>query len=1321
MTRRPLEIGLCTLVMTAAATGVHGQCTNDAGAGDVDENELCLLDDDVDTTNGGCNSSPPVFTVVPNLPVTFCGTASTYDVDTTGDGFPDTSIRDTDWYRISSAQLLLGDTDGNGVVRIISDVIGEPGLDLVTILITGDFDATCTASVEANVGCWDSTGGTPASNVVVIADNPGGVVVFVATGLCSGGAIVNGFECATGLNDYVVTIQIDPLFEDGTFASCGDPAQNPLLGPCNEANPGVGGCEDPACCKIVCGPGGFNPLCCQDVPLGWIQTCADTAVILGCAPEPGPPIRIATGPDELVDGFLAVAPDPYGSWSSDIFGGAGPGDPDWGDVFNPIDAGAGPREVSFSNGFFLFNALNAQRELLSNILDWQNTLSPDPSLERQIIGDGSLAFDDNLDGVFDRLESSFIVTGPGMDLTFDLTQQVESLGAGVATLTQTYAITNNSPAPVDFVLLRAVDHDMTWDAMSDIGDDSVGTDTNGLLLDRFVFLREVGLPGTAVSISSPQGNLYYGAKSGIDPDGAGPGPAMSAGTTSLQWDSFGVPIGWENYIAGVGADIDGASGAAPAGCAANCDGSIGLEISVSLAGKASTVITITHTYGAAQPSGPDPCGDPFAGGCFRANGTPGCDDAACCQLVCGSIPACCNVGWDVTCVQEAVAVCAGAPGCGDPLAGTCYGINDTPACSDAACCQLVCALNPLCCAAPWDISCFLTALANCDTHQVIFGFTPDDFGASNECTGGQTILTTQYVNTHSVVFGTAVDNFSPSVVVSGDHAACSGTCRSFGLPAATTDWWCQFRLGDGPGVPGAPAGVDSFTAEVCLTTAPKGTVVLEGYDIDLALVTTAVSTLVGAEALSLTAPPEVLISYVRVIASDLGQSVGLSVAWIDYPKAVMIEEVVFNPPEEFPAAGEPNFQAVGDFDGDGTTDTVAVIPDLDPGLVGSIQVFLNQGTDQSDVWQGFVANSPITVGRDPNAVAVGLFNLDAHLDLAVTNAADGTVSILFNQGLGDGSFLLVDTVAVGNGPTDVVAADFDSDTFTDLAVTLGGDETFVILVNDGLGNFTLLGVPEAAGIGLSPRAMVTGDFDDNKCPDVAGAGAGTVASGFGGKVFVALGQGDGTFLITLLDVGLDPRDIAVGDLDGDGLADLVVPNFADGTVSILVNGGAGSYLPQVTVQVGVQPESVEVVDLDADLANDLAVVAVDAVIGPAVQVLLGTGGGLGFDPPLAFSVDANPNTVVSTDLDGDLLPDLITVNQDPDQKTGGSVTALISVPQSAPCPWDCGGDNDGAVGIVDFLALLGQWTMVGTSCDFDSGGVGIVDFLELLANWGACP
>ena len=57
---------------------------------------------------------------------------------------------------------------------------------------------------------------------------------------------------------------------------------------------------------------------------------------------------------------------------------------------------------------------------------------------------------------------------------------------------------------------------------------------------------------------------------------------------------------------------------------------------------------------------------------------------------------------------------------------------------------------------------------------------------------------------------------------------------------------------------------------------------------------------------------------------------------------------------------------------------------------------------------------------------------------------------------------------------------------------------------------------------------------------------------------------------------------------------------------------------------------------------------------------------------------------------------------------------------SEPCPWDCGNFN-GQVDTADFLALLGQWGQVGTSCDFDGNGVDTSDFLDVLGFWGPCP
>jgi hypothetical protein len=61
------------------------------------------------------------------------------------------------------------------------------------------------------------------------------------------------------------------------------------------------------------------------------------------------------------------------------------------------------------------------------------------------------------------------------------------------------------------------------------------------------------------------------------------------------------------------------------------------------------------------------CGDPAAGDCCVANGTPACSDAECCNLICGQDPFCCDTSWDSICANAAVAqcgVCGGGGGGG---------------------------------------------------------------------------------------------------------------------------------------------------------------------------------------------------------------------------------------------------------------------------------------------------------------------------------------------------------------------------------------------------------------------------------------------------------------------------------------------------------------------------------------------------------------------------------------------------------------------------------------------------------------------------------
>src|SRR5580693_8775270 len=71
-------------------------------------------------------------------------------------------------------------------------------------------------------------------------------------------------------------------------------------------------------------------------------------------------------------------------------------------------------------------------------------------------------------------------------------------------------------------------------------------------------------------------------------------------------------------------------------------------------------------------------------------------------------------------------------------------------------------------------------------------------------------------------------------------------------------------------------------------------------------------------------------------------------------------------------------------------------------------------------------------------------------------------------------------------------------------------------------------------------------------------------------------------------VGMAPVWVALSDLDGDGLPDLVVANLTGGTISVLYNLGSGSFATQVTL-AAASPVAVAVADFDGDGRPDIAV------------------------------------------------------------------------------------------------------------------------------------
>src|SRR5207247_2481251 len=101
----------------------------------------------------------------------------------------------------------------------------------------------------------------------------------------------------------------------------------------------------------------------------------------------------------------------------------------------------------------------------------------------------------------------------------------------------------------------------------------------------------------------------------------------------------------------------------------------------------------------------------------------------------------------------------------------------------------------------------------------------------------------------------------------------------------------------------------------------------------------------------------------------------------------------FQAPQTYAVGHTPLTVAVGDFDGDRVPDlAVANFGDSDPkvGDPGNVAVLLGNGDGT------FQAPQPFAVGTNPQFVAVGDFNGDRVDDLAVANFGDKTVSVLLN-------------------------------------------------------------------------------------------------------------------------------------------------------------------------------------------------------------------------------------------------------------------------------------------------------------------------------------
>jgi uncharacterized protein (DUF2141 family) len=397
------------------------------------------------------------------------------------------------------------------------------------------------------------------------------------------------------------------------------------------------------------------------------------------------------------------------------------------------------------------------------------------------------------------------------------------------------------------------------------------------------------------------------------------------------------------------------------------------------------------------------------------------------------------------------------------------------------------------------------------------------------------------------------------------------------------------------------------------------------------------------------------------------------------------QTVSFGAKTDFVTGSFPLSVAVGDFNGDGQLDLAVA-------NIGSATVSILLGTGTGS----FGAKTDFGTGNSPLSVAVGDFNGDGKLDLAVANIDSNTVSILL--GTGTGSFGARTDFVTGSGPASVAVGDFNGDGTLDLAVANVNSATVSILLGTGTGSF---GAKTDFGTGGAPASVAVGDFNGDGTLDLATANPDVSSFGFPETVSILLGTGTGSFgAKTDFTDNSGPFSVAVGDFNGDSKLDLAVANINGNTVSILLGTGTGSFGAKTDFGTGSTPFSVAVGDFNGDGKLDLATANLSSDTG---SILLGTGTG-SFGARTDFGTGSFPLSVAVGDFNGDGKLDLVVAN-----RGSNTVSILLNTGPTGPgCsnPIDCP-DAFVRQHYLDFLNRqaddlgLAFWTNEITSCGAD--------------------
>jgi hypothetical protein len=416
-------------------------------------------------------------------------------------------------------------------------------------------------------------------------------------------------------------------------------------------------------------------------------------------------------------------------------------------------------------------------------------------------------------------------------------------------------------------------------------------------------------------------------------------------------------------------------------------------------------------------------------------------------------------------------------------------------------------------------------------------------------------------------------------------------------------------------------------------------------------------------------------STASITVTNPGTTVASNVVFfqVTNPESMVYYEDAPGYPAEVTTPGAPDVASLsvvaGDFLNNGTQDLAFAGGGNNP-LYNGLSVLLGKG-------DGTFTNLPLQPPPGLSAIAEGDFTGNGRLDLAVTNEGKNTVTIMLNNG--DGTFTQAagSPIPVGPAPIAIAVGDFNRDGKLDLAVVNSDLNSgasppagsVTVLLGNGDGTFTQApGSPVLAGSILAGYAIAIGDFNGDGALDLA-------VTDYSAAVWILLGNGDGTFKKAPVDPVKAPdlfytETIVAGDLNGDGKLDLAVTGLSPvHALNVLLGNGDGTFTPLPNCcgygdGGPTRNDYMTMGDFNGDGKLDLAVLSMEQMIStPAdfVQMFLGKGDGTFAPTDYAVVMNAPSAAIVNGDFNGSGTQGLVVL--------GGGPQVMWSFVQVANPTW----------------------------------------------------